>query len=110
MDLIADLIERKIEEAIGRGEFKNLPGEGKPIELDEDTSIPFEYRMAVRVLKNSGFVPPEVIAYNEIRDLRSQVNENKDLSPSELQNLKLRLVEKETALNLSIERMMRVRK
>src|ERR1051325_8469981 len=38
-DLIA---ERKIAEALARGELDNLPGEGRPLELDDDALIPEE--------------------------------------------------------------------
>ena len=50
------LAERKIEEAIARGEFDDLPGAGRPLDLDdEDPLWPEEVRMARRILKNSGF-------------------------------------------------------
>ena len=34
MDLVGLLVERAITEAMERGEFDNLPGAGKPLELD----------------------------------------------------------------------------
>lgn len=66
LDLLA---ERKIEEALARGELAGLPGEGRPLELDDDALVPEELRLAYRVLKNAGFVPPEVEAHREIADL-----------------------------------------
>ena len=105
MQIIADMIEQKIQEAIDKGEFKNLPGEGKPIDLDDDASIPAEHRMAFRVLKNSGFVPPEVTGYQELQELRKQIREMSEMSSDEYQKLKLKLVEKETAFNLAMERL-----
>jgi DnaJ-like protein len=71
-DLIA---ERKIAEAIARGELDNLPGEGRPLELDDDALIPEELRAAYRILKNAGFVPPEVQALNDIATLERFVNQ-----------------------------------
>jgi hypothetical protein len=62
------LAERKIAEAVSRGELDGLPGEGRPLELDDDKLIPEELRLAYRILKNAGFVPPEVEALNEIAD------------------------------------------
>jgi hypothetical protein len=105
MKIIADMIEQKIQEAIEKGEFKNLPGEGKPIDLDEDSSIPTEMRMAYRVLKNSGFVPPEIAVHQEIQEIRRQISDGKDLSKDEYQKLKLKLVEKESAYHLAMERL-----
>jgi hypothetical protein len=71
-DLIA---ERKIAEALARGELDNLPGEGRPLELDDDALIPEELRAAYRILKNAGFVPPEVQALNDIATLERFVNQ-----------------------------------
>ena len=65
-DLIA---ERKIAEALANGELDNLPGEGRPLDLDDDALIPEELRLAYRILKNAGFVPPEVQTLNEIAEL-----------------------------------------
>ena len=66
LDLMA---ERRIAEAISRGELENLPGEGRPLELDDDALVPEELRLAYRILKNAGFVPPEVQSLNEIAEL-----------------------------------------
>jgi hypothetical protein len=63
------LAERKIEEAIARGELDDLPGAGRPLELDDDPLAPEELRVAFRILKNAGYVPPEVQALNHIADL-----------------------------------------
>jgi hypothetical protein len=60
MDIVERIAERRIQEAIERGEFDNLPGAGKPLALDEDADVPAELRVAYRILKNSGFVPPEI--------------------------------------------------
>ena len=57
MDQIA---ERKIAEAMARGELDDLPGAGRPLDLDDDKDVPEELRMAYRVLKNAGFAPEEV--------------------------------------------------
>jgi Domain of unknown function (DUF1992) len=65
-DLIA---EEKIAEAIARGEFDNLPGAGRPLNLDDDALIPEELRLAYRILKNAGYVPPELETLNEIARL-----------------------------------------
>jgi hypothetical protein len=65
-DLIA---EQKIVEAIARGELDNLPGAGRPLDLDDDALIPEELRLAYRILKNAGYLPPELETLNEIAQL-----------------------------------------
>jgi hypothetical protein len=55
------LAERKIEEAIARGEFDDLPGAGRPLELDDiDPLIPEELRLVYRILKNAGYRVAEI--------------------------------------------------
>lgn len=57
LDFIA---EQRIAEAIANGDFDDLPGSGKPLELDDDSLVHEELRLAYRILKNAGFVPPEI--------------------------------------------------
>jgi hypothetical protein len=58
------IAERKIEEALARGEFDGLPGEGRPLDLDDDALVPEDLRMAYRILKNAGYAPQKVQANN----------------------------------------------
>ena len=60
------IAEQKIAEAIAKGELDDLPGHGSPLDLSDDALIPEEMRLAFRILKNAGFVPPEVETLNEI--------------------------------------------
>lgn len=74
MDIMATIAERKIREAMARGELDNLPGAGKPLAMDEDLSgVPDELRMAYKMLKNAGFVPPEVELRKDIVSLREML-------------------------------------
>ena len=53
---LQSLAERRIDEAAARGEFDNLPGAGRPRDLDdEDPLWPEEVRMAKRILRNAGY-------------------------------------------------------
>jgi hypothetical protein len=63
------LIERRIQSAMARGEFDNLPGAGRPLVLDDDPLVPASLRAAYRVLKNAGFVPPELAQIAEVNAL-----------------------------------------
>ena len=73
------LVEKRLEEAVSRGELANLPGEGRPLQLDDDRLIPQDLRLAFRILKNAGYVPPEVEAFAEIAQLEALVsNEAED--------------------------------
>ncbi len=57
LELIA---ERKIAEAVERGDFDDLPGRGRPLAIEEDPLVPEDLRMAYRILKNAGYVPAEL--------------------------------------------------
>jgi len=70
LDAIA---EERIARAIGAGEFDDLPGAGKPLELEDDSLVPEELRVAYRILKNAGFVPPEVEALREAGALEAMI-------------------------------------
>ncbi|HBX43521.1 MAG: DUF1992 domain-containing protein [Deltaproteobacteria bacterium] len=64
------LAERKIREAMERGEFANLPGAGKPLRLEDDSMIPEDLRVAYKILRNAGCIPPELEVRKEIITLR----------------------------------------
>lgn len=63
------LAERRIKEAIEEGALDNLPGAGKPLALEDDSHIPEDLRLAYKILKNAGFVPPEVALRKEIAQI-----------------------------------------
>ena len=65
MSLLDMLAETKIAAAIEAGELANLPGAGRPLDLDDDPLVPEDLRVAWRILRNAGFVPPEVEARRE---------------------------------------------
>lgn len=66
MLLLDAVVEQRIAEAIAAGEFDHLPGAGKPLDLDDDALVPQDLRVAYRILKNAGFLPPEVVARREM--------------------------------------------
>jgi hypothetical protein len=53
MLLLEALAEKKIADAVARGELDDLPGAGRPLDLEEDSLIPEDFRMANRILKNA---------------------------------------------------------
>ena len=72
------LVEQRLSEAVSRGEFDALPGAGKPLALDDDPLVPEELRLAYRILKNAGFVPPEVQSLCEIANLERFIADTAD--------------------------------
>ena len=68
-DLLRNLAEVKIRQAIDRGDFDNLPGQGRPLKLEDLSHVPPELRMAYKLLKNNGFLPEEMELQKEIHSL-----------------------------------------
>jgi hypothetical protein len=66
--LIDQLAEERIAEARREGAFDDLPGAGRPLQLDDDSAVPAELRTAYRLLKNAGYMPPELELRREIAD------------------------------------------
>ncbi|HHH36258.1 MAG TPA: DUF1992 domain-containing protein [Gammaproteobacteria bacterium] len=71
MWLIDRIAEARITEARERGEFDDLPGEGRPLDLEEDALVPEELRAAYRMLKNAGYLPPALALRREIADVHA---------------------------------------
>lgn len=74
MDFITRIAERRIIEAMENGEFDNLEGAGKPITFEDETWIPEDLRVAYRLLKNAGCIPPEIEIRKEIINMSSLIN------------------------------------
>jgi hypothetical protein len=66
MDVFKKIAEQRIREAIENGEFDDLPGKGKPLELEDDSHIPEELRLVYKILKNANCLPPELELKREI--------------------------------------------
>jgi hypothetical protein len=60
------IAEKKIREAMDNGEFDDLPGKGKPLQLEDDRHIPQDIRLAHKILKNADCLPPELELRKEI--------------------------------------------
>jgi hypothetical protein len=73
MDIFSRIAERKIMQAMEQGEFERLENAGKPLNLDDDAWVPEDLRIAYRVLKNSGCLPPELELRKEIVTLREMM-------------------------------------
>lgn len=53
-----DFVSQAIEDAMREGAFDNLPGKGKPLNLDENPNEPPDMAMANKILKNNETTPP----------------------------------------------------
>ena len=70
------LAERRIEDAMREGKFDNLPGAGKPLDLEP---VPAEENArlrwwALRILKQNDIVPDEVRWRKEIEAMKAELD------------------------------------
>jgi hypothetical protein len=78
MKLLDALVEQRIAAAAARGEFDDLPGAGAPLEFDDDLLVPEEVRVANRIMKNAGFVPPAIEHLRALHDLQAEFDKVAD--------------------------------
>lgn len=87
---------------------ENLPGKGRPLDLDEYFRWPEDYRLAYSLLKNAGYVPEEVEQLREIGRLKEQISQSTD--DGLRKGLKSRLEQEQVSLNIRLEKRRHQRK
>jgi len=102
------IVEALIKEAMERGEFDNLPGKGKPIDLTEYFETPEETRMAHSMLKNAGMTSREVDLLREIAELK-QVLEAV-LDEKKKREIEKQIQQKQVEFSLMMEQQKRQRR
>jgi hypothetical protein len=102
---IEKFVEDQIKKAMADGEFDNLSGKGKPIDLDAYFQTPEHLRICYSILKNSSFVPEEIQMLKEIEALREQLASCSD--EAQKNRLSKTIGEKVLSFNLTMERQKR---
>ncbi|HEY6997104.1 MAG TPA: DUF1992 domain-containing protein [Candidatus Binatia bacterium] len=74
------IAEQRILEAQREGAFDNLPGKGKPLELEDLSWVPEDLRIGYHVLKNAHVLPPEVELLKDIHSLEDLLKHVEDES------------------------------
>jgi len=78
MDLLDQLAESRIRDAQARGESDDLDGYGEPLPVESDVLIDPSLRVAYRILRNSGFVPPEVLQRQRVGNIEALLQQVSD--------------------------------
>src|SRR5437870_13026532 len=76
--LFQRIAEQRILEAQREGAFDNLPGKGKPLELEDLSWVPEDLRIGYHVLKNAHVLPPEVELLKDIHRLEDLIKHVED--------------------------------
>jgi hypothetical protein len=99
------IVEAMIKEAMERGEFDNLPGKGKPIDLTEYFETPEEVRLANSMLKGAGMTSREVDLLKEIAELKQL--QAAVLDEKKKQEIEKKIQQKQVEFSLMMERQKR---
>ncbi len=78
VSLIERMAEQRILEAQRNGEFDNLPGKGKPLELEDLSWVPQDLRIGYKVLKNAHVLPPEAELLKDVHTLEDLLKHVED--------------------------------
>ncbi len=94
-------IARHLREAALSGELSRLPGYGKPMEEDAGwAATPEALRMPFKILKNAGFVPPEIDLFHERARLTAALTASTDATERQQLQGQLSALEQKLALRL----------
>ncbi len=63
------IVEERIRQSQKKGEFDNLLGAGKPLDIEDISRIPEDLRLAYKMLKNADCLPPEIEIKKEIHSM-----------------------------------------
>jgi hypothetical protein len=96
------LAESRIREAMERGEFDSLPLAGKPLPLESNGYVHEDLRLAYKLLKDAGFLPPEIELRKEIVTLKELLDSVSD--EDERYRLARQINDKVLRLNLMMKR------
>lgn len=66
MFIFQKIAENRILEAMAQGAFDDLEGKGRPLNLEDESHIPPELRLAYKILKMADCLPPELELKKEI--------------------------------------------
>ena len=78
MDSLARIAEQKILEAMKTQDFTSEKWKNKPLPLDDDRHVPDDLKMAYKILKNSGYLPPEIEEKKEVERLEQLIASTED--------------------------------
>jgi hypothetical protein len=73
MDSLAYIAEQKIAEAMRERDLNSPKWKNKPLPLEDDRFVPDDLKMAYKILKNSGYLPPEIEERKEVKRLEDLI-------------------------------------
>ncbi len=78
MDILSFIAEQKITQAMQEQDFNSPKWKNKPLPLDDDRFVPDDLKMAYKVMKMGGYLPPEIEERKEIKKLEDLIAATED--------------------------------
>ena len=78
MESIAFIAEQKILKALQEGNLSSPEWKNRRVPLHDDRFVPSELKMAYKILKNSGYLPPEIEERKEVQRLEEMIAKTED--------------------------------
>lgn len=66
-------VDRAIRKAMEDGEFKDLPGEGQPLQWDDDPNTPDDLKLAYKILRENDLAPDWIVQGRELETRHEQL-------------------------------------
>jgi hypothetical protein len=99
--LVEDHIGRHLAESEKTGELQAAPSFGKPLDYGDGYSeTPEDLRMGFKLLKDGGYVPPEVELMQEIEALRRTLETNPNAADASVNQKRLSEMRQRLAMQL----------
>ena len=103
MATLDEHIAQSLRESQRSGELQSAASWGKPLNLDDGyAQTPEELRMGFKVLKDAGFVPPEVETMKQIAALREVIESDPDAPTADAMRRRLSELQPHLALRLEL--------
>lgn len=106
MDSLAFIAEQKILKAMEERDLNSPKWKNKPLPLEDDHLVPEDLKIAYKMLKNSGYLPPELEERKEIKQIEDLIasteDEHERLKQMKKLNVLLMKVEEKRAFRSNI--------
>ncbi len=89
MSPLSRIAEKKINQAITEGILDCKRFKNKPLNLEYDWNIPDDLKMAYKIMKNAGYLPPELETRKEIKRIEELLEKAEDEQSKYLQMKKI---------------------
>ena len=78
MNSLARIAEQKILEAMQTRSLTTSKYKNKPLPIENDYNVPDDLKMAYKIMKNSGYLPPEIEERKEVQRLEELIAATED--------------------------------